>query len=1045
MRQYGIGGKASAGRIETANGKIAERALLAQRRIEDGMAMLDTDRCSYWRDPVERENYYILLELSYQPPADDPAQILAALEVKKQQWTRLLEVPGKRSQALRYLEMVPDIEGLMLDEAARQSEAQAAAVLCSDQLRRFEAELRVLEGKGHVTPRELNVLTVKYSSFGATKEAAEQLLQVPLSEHPPLAAERGNGSGEMIDRITAGNIQRDLQLLGHKDLYAFLGAGQRSAIAELIAAAQTKQAEAQHSAVKSAKVAAVQELADICARLFDSPDNKQRYDRYLQVSVYPALGELIDDQYSRVGYISPDTLLRLVHFGVETYGAKVLEMQDYIKQYCAAYGIVIDTKGNAMPCPACKNDTKRDAAVCATCGAPLFGECPGCGTRFEEGPAVCASCGFSIAEMVKALQHLGEAENALIENNWSLARRGLDYAQKYWPGHPKTQVLERRATRLEEEYDTHISQIEDCVEQNRYYAAQELIDQAQARRIRIPQTVAGQVSSAIAQLETEIKQMRSQPHRITFEAISALTAMVSDSIELTRMFAKYPPEEVPDIAVRLRHGEAAAVVVSWGKSPATGALEYVLVRKAQSSPKTPVDGEVLYEGGATTFTDQAPPPLVTLYYSVFVRRGTAFSKNGLCAQALMYVPEVQNLSIMPVDQGAQLTWDFNPQIQEVRIWRKLGGGAPRGPEEGIEMECPRLEAYTDMRLKNDIEYWYYVVAVYLLGDKKVCSQGVYDNVVPHKLISPVDGLKVIPTGKEDEYVASWDNSQDAEVMLLATATPPNLPTGRMLPVKDLFQQLQRLQLEAATKTAARFRYAVSGGIYIVAATVMGRFAAISEACYLTNVRDVTRLHSDIIGSDLFLNFKWPVGDIQEVVVAWRHDRFPKHPEETGATMLVCSRDHYDYDAGVLLRQSKPEKYYIKVFAMVAAADGTKTYSPGKEIRVDNTPQMELSYQIRYIKPFFSSNRTIAITLRASARSFAPPPAVLVGKIGRLPLTPADGVELFRLEKQIPINDALTYEYHISALPQDLYVRLFFLDEKQYDRIRLLPDMNLKLT
>jgi chromosome segregation ATPase len=134
--------------------------------------------------------------------------------------------------------------------------------------------------------------------------------------------------------------------------------------------------------------------------------------------------------------------------------------------------------------------------------------------------------------MVRALGYIDEAESALIDSNWSSAQRGLQYARKYWPGHPKLQTLDRRAKHLEERYASYVENIADCVKHRQYYAALELIQEAQARRIRLPSATTSHVEKVVADIEKRIEKLQKEPKAITFESIYSLVGMVTDSIEL---------------------------------------------------------------------------------------------------------------------------------------------------------------------------------------------------------------------------------------------------------------------------------------------------------------------------------------------------------------------------------------------------------------------------------------------------------------------------------------------------------------------------------
>ena len=987
---------------------------------------------------MDRENYYILLELGLNPPVTDLAQIRDALQRKQQEWTRLQDNFSRRNAALHYLSLIPDIEDVMTSPVARDREARQAQVLCADMLRRFEAELRILEGKGYLLPREAASIAVKYHAYGVDGDTVKASTKCPITDTPPRTS--GEAEGEIIDRLTARAIQRNLTLLGVRDLYDFLGEQPSSPLEALCKKAEEKHGAMAAGTAKTPQAAIAQELAGTCLQMFESSETKQMYDRYLKISQYPALGELVDEEYTRSRYISPPVLLRLVNFAVEQYGLSVLEAEEFIRRYCAAYGIPVDSEGKRISCAACGAKTSRDGACCTSCGAPLRGECPGCSAPFEGGNAVCGECGFSLVEMVKALRHISDAQNALIENNWSSAQRNLQYANKYWPGNQQIEPLEKRAHSLEERYARYVDTIGDCIKQNQYYAALELINEAESRQIRLPSGTVDHIRKVIGDLEASISGWTLSGIQIPLEKVMELAGKVADSIELSRLMASHPPAAPTALRAILA---ARQVRLQWSQSATPGHTEYVVVRKVGSEPITAFDGNILYEGPANSYADKAIKPLRAYYYRVFSRRSGAYCETAPTAGPILMVPEMEDLRILPSDMGAQLSWAFNPDVREVNIWRKLGGEKPTAPGDGIQLENDRLDGFSDSKLKNDVEYWYFLVATYVVDGKKVYSRGICDSVTPHKILAPIEQLDVARTGDGDEYVVNWHNTQYTDVLLLLAQKKPEYKTGDMIPVQSLLAQYRKLDLDAQQASSARFRYQLSGGAYIFAAAVSGKFATLGQSVYITHVRKVESPGYDIAGSDLCVTMNWPAG-LTEVAVSYRFDHYPALLGEAGSTTLVCTKEQYDRDAGVLFKEPEQSTYYMKIFSVFTLPDGSKTVSQGVELLVNNMPIQDVFYRFKYTKKLFASSGTVSITLY-SPEKFTLPKAVFVGRIGRLPLRRTDGMPLFEVEKETRVNGEITFQYRTNMLPNDLYIRMFLHDDNMYEKYRLLPETYSKIT
>jgi len=987
---------------------------------------------------MERENYYLMLELPIDPPTEDPGEIRSAIQRKKQEWTRWQDHPGKRALGLANLAALPDIEQVMFDPIARKSEARKALELRDDMMRRMEAELRILEGKGHLLPREVSALAMKYRVYGVSQKTIHELAQVPISEEPPIPKEPEQ-PGEVLDRLTAKTIARNLTILGQPDLYAFLGEPPYSSIKKLRTAAEQKRRSAA-SEGKTAASVATQELAGICLRIFENFDSKQLYDRYLRISTHPALGEMIDQEFVRSRYISPVAMMRLVNYAVEACGMRVLEAEDYIRRYCAAYHIPVDMEKPLMTCPACEHQVGRDSVVCPNCAAPLKGNCPACGAPFEEGPAACAACGFILKDMVKALPYLEDAQGAILDRSWGAALRSLAHVEQYWPGHPEIGPLKARAKQLEERYAWYVDQLNDCIGKNQYYAALDLIDRAKEERFTLPDAIVRQVQKVIEDLEQQLSVLTAQPTP-DIDRLMELSGSVADSLELTRLLNRYPPLAPSHLEASL---QGRLVHLGWNTSDSPGKADYVLVRKEGSVPYTAFDGDVLYQGPATSFVDRQAPALKEIYYRVFARRGNVFSPGGAHCGPILIIPELEDLRILPADQAAQIFWKVNPDLREVRIWRKLGGERPAGPGEGVFLQTNRIDGYMDTKIKNDVDYWYYLVAVYSVDGREVTSKGVCATVTPHRILAPVEQLTIAKSSHgENEFVVNWGGGDYPDLLLLASPKKPAFEAGDIFPVEELLGQYRNLSLHARTVDSGRFRHNFVGSVYIFAAIPFGKFAAVGEPRRLTNLPEVRQLAAGLVGEDLCLNMRWPMG-LTQIAITWRTDHYPKSMEEPGTHLLRVTKEQYDYDAGVILRGMGTGCYYFKVYSLFTDADGAVLSSEGVTLTYKNLPRKEISYRFAYRRKMLTGKAELTLTV-SGEESFALPPAAVLLQTGRLPLSRSDGEVLFKLDQETRVDGEVLIQYEIDQLPANAYLRLFFSEDAPYQRFRLMATSQLKLT
>ena len=94
------------------------------------------------------ENYFILLELPFDPPEGDTNKISEAISKKQAQWSRDQSNPVKKAKASEYLAALEDIKKVMLDPAARKQEAAKAKQIKDSKAKDLEAKLSLYRAKG---------------------------------------------------------------------------------------------------------------------------------------------------------------------------------------------------------------------------------------------------------------------------------------------------------------------------------------------------------------------------------------------------------------------------------------------------------------------------------------------------------------------------------------------------------------------------------------------------------------------------------------------------------------------------------------------------------------------------------------------------------------------------------------------------------------------------------------------------------------------------------------------------------------------------------
>ena len=111
---------------------------------------------------MDIKNYYFLLELSIDPPENNPEVIEEAIQKKQALWSRLRNHPTKGTQAQQYMGLLPEIRNVMTNDALRRKEAEEAKQLFIEQEKetnnKIDRHVALLLSKGRITGEEISKL-----------------------------------------------------------------------------------------------------------------------------------------------------------------------------------------------------------------------------------------------------------------------------------------------------------------------------------------------------------------------------------------------------------------------------------------------------------------------------------------------------------------------------------------------------------------------------------------------------------------------------------------------------------------------------------------------------------------------------------------------------------------------------------------------------------------------------------------------------------------------------------------------------------------------
>jgi len=325
---------------------------------------------------MERENFYLLLELPVDPPETDLHQIETAIKKMQARWSLFRNHPTKAILAKKYIGLIPEIRRVMSAPELRNKEAEAALELTRERdAKKFadiDRHLEIRMSKGYITKEEIfklaelhgteetkirnrirqkqkekivqldKHLNIRASKGYVTEEDVAKLAkQLAISEEVvrkrvkvPIRKGGDNQKGrpKPLDKAIEKVILANLKVVGKKSLYEFLNASNGAPLEELQAKANAVEAHYRQIARKDAATTASEVLAGQCQQIFKTDESRQSYDYSRARSKLTALNADIDVA-GLDGEIKPEYFEVLVKAAVN-YGMDSDEARAYIEDYC---------------------------------------------------------------------------------------------------------------------------------------------------------------------------------------------------------------------------------------------------------------------------------------------------------------------------------------------------------------------------------------------------------------------------------------------------------------------------------------------------------------------------------------------------------------------------------------------------------------------------------------------------------------------------------------------------------------------------------------
>ena len=971
------------------------------------------------------ENYFILLELPFDPPEGNTDKISEAIINKQRFWSDNTSHPVHGPKYRDFLGKIEDIKKVMLNQEARKQEAAKAKQIKESKKRELETKLIMYRTKKNLPDKDLARLVRLFGPYGFSADEIKKLYGNAEDSVPPI------DPNQVLEKSRQTNLRKfmkDLNL-SDKTLYDFLGLAPTASCNQLLQAADEKKKRVLSKGNPTGEDESTKQLCGLCVTIFKDSSEKQKYDNYIKLTRYSVVNEAIDDfARSNQKRIEPKMKEGLIDIAVSQYRLSVSDASVYINHYCEYMGYILPE--NKIVCGLCGTENPTSTTNCIKCGKPLIISCPACSAENNNSAKVCAKCGFDLTKMDKAIELLRQAKQKYAEKAFDEAECLVKEAKAYWPNHADVLSLEKIIQDERKKAADTIATIMEEIQKKNMYAAQTKIDQAKASGFSIDSSVANKVTTVLKEVESQLAVMRNASGDEAFTIVMKLAELIADSDELNQSLKKFPPNEVPVLNSK-RVGDE--ITLTWKPSPSIGEISYIVIRKENTYPNGPTDGTTIYSGKELVYTDSTAPKNTVLYYSIFAIRIGVYSKATYIDKAVAIVETVTNLKAIGGDEMVTLSWVKAPAVTEIRLYKYCGYERPQDDSRYETIPCTRLDGILINGLTNGMNYWFAISAGYTLNGKTYFSEKAYLSAVPQKPAKPLQDFSVQLF--DEVFQAKWTQSE-WDVILFYAKQKPEYAVGTIYDLNELLSKYEKIDINLKNFTEAEFRLNFMGECYIIPGIISASNVILNVASYISSVAGAKDISFDInsAATEMYVNFTWPK-KIDRSLLVYRMDTYPTGIDDPLAHKIECSKRQYEANEGILISNPAQGTFYVEIYTYFENAEH-RVYSDACRSLLCNEPQKDVFYTFKYKKAnLFSKKCTLNVEVETSGTCVFPAFAV-VSKYKSTPLKRSDGNIICTVNDSTEIKNKHTFTFDVSPLQPDTRLKIFFLNDKNYKYFKI---------
>ena len=998
------------------------------------------------------DNWYVILELEFDPPVEDEQKISDKIDEKAKFWSSNSTHFKFGPQYKAWLQKVPQIKKDMM--GSTNIRKQLAADACIQVYGPIDKLLKTIGRKGYISDVEGNKLAAsKKISIDIVKKRAMKLgiewrkdtvdYQALYDKYYKTKPQNAAMYDQDVERLASFNVE---------DLYGFLyidttvkNAKDLPCETLRLRAGEKKKTFVKHDAQSSNG----EKLCGQCLLAFKDDASKAVYDAYLE---YRKRKSVLDDLKSIASVSDEFTKDQMeIYIGQLTQIFKDRKLaEDVLVAFCKIEKISYGASGaethnaNIKVCRCgCINDVSDGRKVCSNCGLELEIKCPKCGTANDANIKVC-KCGFKFENIDRALALCEQAEHAIDALDFTVAKAHLSDATRYWPNSSKVQDLKDRLAEFEQRVGKEVEKMRGAIKEKRYCEARSQYTNIQKLFSGYSDiTIEQEISQAITKAQSLFNQAKAaKVEKDILELCAQAYDLCSDLPGVKELMPA--PSAVTGMSVST-NGSMKTNIVSWN-STNDKSIRYIVVRSTNGWVQHIADGETVFRGSANSYSDKAIEPGITYYYNVFAERAGVFSQ-GAKGESVVNLFEISNVSITAADASLNIMWDSLPANATAEIYEVAANGNKK------LIATSSSDCYLVSGLNNGTTYSYQVCLAYIVNGKKEVTKGIVKSGVPDCPPEPIDTLRVKPS-QDDNFEAIWYQDGSNDVRLFCSTQKPKYNLGDIVSLSNLEQEMRPLQqrpLSSQTNQSlkpnekgASFQYSGTELLYIVAVVVKSGSAVFGSLARASKGETVNIKAIRPVNGQINIYIDAPT-TATGFVVLYRFDQFPSDIGDVKTIRKYIPLKQYQLNSAIVLDTLESKKYYFSVFAEFKR-DGEKDYSAGSDCLFDNSPRENITYSISVNKKLFGDS-SVVLEFEAENKEFELPATDVMSAIGNTPMFKSSA-KLFHSIPAQHVNGSLQVKIPLpKGLAKDTYIKAFFKDEKAQagNQLRLKLKSNYKIS